>query len=130
MYLSKHLTLALAILLSSIVAKAQSIDCSKFKTGTFKLINQDKETIIKRDGNSQFEYYDKATTPTTFSVKWIDDCTYTLRPSKSTFAKYPEIPKNALLTAKIIKVSKSSYTIRATSNFSDKVAIYEIIKLK
>jgi hypothetical protein len=130
MRLKKYPITILALLLFTIITKAQSIDCQKFKTGTFKLVHQGNETIIKRVGNFQLEYYNKDTTPLIFSVKWIGNCTYTLLPTKSTLNKNPQFPKNGVVTVNIIKVSKSSYTMRATSNFHDKVFVSEIIKLK
>lgn len=110
--------------------KAQSINCRQFRTGTFSITSNGKTTIIKRYSNRQLEYFDHATKPITFHLKWIDECTYTLKPEASFFKNNPEAPKNSLLTVVITKASQNSYTMRATSNFSDDVMVAEVKTIK
>jgi len=63
-----------------------------------------------------------------FDVKWLEDCTYTLTPTKESFAKYPRLPKNAIITVKITNTTTNSYTQSSTSNFVDKTIVSEVIK--
>jgi hypothetical protein len=111
-------------------ASAQSVNCKRMREGIFKMVTQGIPITIKRYKDYQLEYFNNSTKPISFKVQWIDDCTYTLKPDVSAFLKYPQIPKNALMTVKIIKVSQDSYTMRTTANFNDKIMVGEVIKVK
>ena len=66
-------------LVISSYSKAQTIDCKKFKNGTFKMTYEGKKGIIKRYQGIQEEYLNGDGKPTmVFQVKWINDCMYTL----------------------------------------------------
>jgi len=107
----------------------QSKDCSKFKNGTFKLVDSKLENyIIVRKGKHQTESY--ADKKMKFIVKWIDDCTYTLTPTKKTMRKNPNLPKDGVLTVTIIEVKEISYIQTSTSNFSTEALTKEMIKIK
>jgi hypothetical protein len=137
LYLVKHLNmlkikpliLCAALLIASCHSAPTSNECKKFHEGTFKMMFEGKLIIIKRNANKQFEYYDNSKTPASFYIKWLDDCSYTLRPDVSHFKKYPQTPKNALVTVKIVSSSPNSYHIKATSNFSSLV-LDEVSKIE
>lgn len=58
---------------------AQSKDCSKFKTGTFKYVSSGvQNTIITRNDSIQIETDVKNGFKLTGSIKWLSDCKYTL----------------------------------------------------
>ncbi|MES2730369.1 MAG: hypothetical protein V4714_01430 [Bacteroidota bacterium] len=126
----KHLFLLIIISFATLNTFAQDLSCKKFRNGTFKLMNENRITIIKRAGSEQLEYFNGSKTPTSYSVSWLDDCTYVLRPKAEVFKKYPGMPKDAALTVKIIKTTANSYTQTTTSNFSDNVLTGEVIRIK
>jgi hypothetical protein len=126
----KSLLLIPICTLSLFMVIAQSMDCTKFRNGTFKMVNDGTTTIIERNGNKQLEFYNGSKAPTSLIVNWVDDCTYTLKPTEETLKKLPGIPKEALLTVKIIKVSNNTYIQTSTSNFSELVLTSEVIKIK
>jgi len=110
--------------------KAQTSDCLKFKQGKFKMIYNGKLLIIKRDATHQYEYYDGSTVPNSYSIEWISNCSYTLKPDANNFKRFPNTPKNALITVNIISYSGNAYKISATSNFSSLILKSEITKIK
>jgi hypothetical protein len=130
MFNLKALISSLLFLLFLNFINAQPVNCNAMRNGIFKMTSNGKTAIIKRYKDYQLEYYDGATNPTVYTVKWIDNCTYTLKPDASAFLKYPDIPKNALLTIMITKLTKKGYTIRATANFNKNVIVGEVIKIK
>ncbi len=86
-------------------------------------------TIIKRYGATQKEYYDGSTTPTTFAVKWVDDCTYKLTPNADVFKKHPETPRDAVLTVQIVKTENKTCTIVSKFNFFPDTVMYQLVKI-
>ncbi len=123
------LTVLTIIILSASGLKAQSTNCEKFKNGTFRLTFDGQISVIKRAGVNQLEFLNGETTPMTFAVNWIDGCTYTLKPKADFFKKFPDVPKDALLTVKIIATTENSYTQTSTSNFSEQVLTCEMVKM-
>jgi len=113
-------------------ANAQEVNCKKFRNGTFKMTYEGKKGIIERKGTQQDEYLNGSGTPTfSFTVKWLNDCTYTLEPTALTRKKYPDMPKDATMTVKIVKTTANSYSYTATYNF-DRKKVYraELVLIK
>lgn len=109
----------------------QKLNCNKFKKGYFKIV--DSTTIvsfIKRYDSTQTEVIEGSKDSTTFTVKWLDNCTYMLTPTEETRKKFPLLPVNALLTIKIIETRKNSYIQTSTSNFSEMKVTNEVIKIE
>lgn len=109
--------------------KAQISDCLKFKHGKFNMVYNGKLLVIKRDATHQYEYYDGSTVPNSYSIQWISNCSYTLKPDADNYKRFPNTPKNALITVNIISYSRNTYKIKATSNFSSQVLKSEITKI-
>jgi len=85
--------------------------------------------IVKRSGSNQIEHAVNSKDTLSFIVKWIDDCSYTLTPTKGDLIKYPKMPKNTVLTVKMVSKSGNSYTQTTTTNFSNQIITSEMIKL-
>ena len=100
-------------------ADAQSPDCKKFKNGTFICKSGGNTDIIKRSGALQLEYFNGSKTPSHYTVKWLDECTYTLTPQADVFAESKDLPRNIIFTVKIIKTAKDSYTQTTTNNVTN-----------
>ena len=127
----KILTAALLLVfLAYAETYAQKLDCSKFHNGTFKMSAGGRDYIITRSGTIQTERLEQLNTSMIFNVKWTDDCTYTLTPTKEVLQKYPAMPKNTLMTVRIIKTTKNSYTQTTAANTINKVITCEMVKIK
>lgn len=124
--------LSISLIITALLTNAcnQSPACSEFKNGTFKMIGKEgRVTIVKRYGASQKEYYDGSTIPTTFAVKWVNDCTYKLTPNADVFKKYPQTPRNAVLTVQIVKTKDKTCTVVTKFNFFPDTLIYQLLKI-
>jgi hypothetical protein len=110
----KIIVYATALLLSAF--GYSQTNCAKFKNGTFKLTDpKSKEVcIITRDGNKQTERMEQSDETYDFEIAWTDDCTYTVTPTPSTAQRNPEVTKSGVMTVKIIKTKKDSYTQKVT----------------
>jgi hypothetical protein len=117
------------IAIAILAAGCKPKDCSRFKTGTFRMMVNGKLDIIKRSPDFQTELLDTMKTPDTLMVKWLDNCTYTLTPTAYTLVKSPKVPKNLVLTVSIDATTDTSYTCTSTENVTDMVFKAEIIKI-
>lgn len=110
------ITFSAFMLLFSFLGYSQSIDCSKFKDGTFKLTDPKtkKVCIITRKGDKQTEKMEDADEAYDFDIVWIDNCTYTVSPTPATAARNKEVLKAGTMTVKITKTKDDSYIQKAT----------------
>lgn len=106
----KKILFALLILLSfSQISGAQEKNCKKYQNGVFKLVDTENNVtyLIERNGKKQFEQIVGKDLKIEFEVKWINDCTYTLHPTKESieilkddfvlFVEITEIKENSLV---------------------------------
>jgi len=118
---------AIGITLPSFAQK-QKLDCKKFRDGVFQTQSEVSGVItINRHGNIQTETTTKGV-KMIFAVHWLNDCSYTLKPSPETIAKY-KIPAKALLTVLITKVGPNSYYHVTSSNLNPRKAGSEVVKV-
>lgn len=133
MQVSKKLILIPLLFLTSIITVfAQDMDCKKFRDGTFIIPKTDtspKSTLIRK-GNIQIETLEGDDKALEFIVKWIDDCTYTLTPTKESQKYFPDLPKDAVLTVQIIETKENSYVQVSRMNFIDFELTAEIFKVE
>jgi hypothetical protein len=127
------LTTLTTILISLIATNVlgQNIECKKIKNGYFKILKDSisEESFISRNSSSQTETIKGKYIASEFQVDWIDDCTYTLTPTKSTLLQLEGAPKDVMLTVKIIETKEKSYIQKSTANFADFENITEVIKI-
>ena len=109
---------------------AQKSGCKIFHEGKFRTVNQGKELNFTRKGNLQVQYFNKSKDATTYILKWVNDCTVTLTPDKEAKAKLTGLPKNAMLTQKIVTTNATSYTHVTSANFTKQTITGEIYKIK
>lgn len=124
----RRILLTANITSTSLGIYAQS-GCAKFKNGVFKSTLKGVTLIVKRSGSIQIEHASNSKDTISFVVKWIDDCTYTLTPTKDVLIKYPMMPKNTVLTVRMVSGSDNSYTQTTTANFSNQVVTSKMTKL-
>jgi hypothetical protein len=117
--------------LGSLTLFGQSQDLKKFRTGRFLLLsNTEGDCVIIRRGTHQVEFMEKTGVQATFSVKWLSDSVYTLKPTKGSVRLFPRFPKDALLTVRILEARENSYLQLTSSNFDDHKYISEIFKIE
>lgn len=127
----KYILLFLCLVFFSVNVNAQPSGCGKFRDGTFRLVDPVSGTsIIKRKGSRQTETISSKKGRSTFIVKWIDDCTYTLTPTRRTRRKFGDLPEDSYLVVKIIEVNESSYVQTCKFNFLDMELTNEMVLIK
>ena len=79
---NKYLFLVFFLVFSS-AAFGQKPSCKSLHIGDFKIVSKEGgTTLIKRTEEEQWEKNESYGYEVIFSIKWIDDCTYELRPRK------------------------------------------------
>lgn len=99
------------------------------ENGTFKMPYKGLNVIIKRSDNYQYEELTNLKKSVSYTVKWINDCKYTLKPNNDLFKQYPHTPKNALITVNITSTKDNSYIQTSTSNFNKIIVTGEVVKI-
>lgn len=106
-------------------------DCKSFKNGKFKIVDPEVGTsYIERKGSKQLEYGESSKLRLEFQVKWIDQCTYTLKLDR--ILENPdgiEFPKDMVVTVEILSTSDDSYRQRSTSDLYDISIETEVIRI-
>ena len=108
------LILFIAALAPAGFGQADGVDCSDFKTGVFSFESGNaKDVRIRRGKSKQVELHPESSSKVISKIEWMDDCTFILTCIK---VNKPENKKyiGGKLTVKIISVTDSSYTYRAT----------------
>ena len=104
--------------ISAFLSFGQNLNCSRFRNGNFEINDETGQTLVIRKRNVQTEIMKGQKVKSRLRVEWIDECTYTLRPTKRTLRQSGgRVPSNALLTVTIIEVRPNSYIQVTTSNF-------------
>ncbi|UKN02721.1 hypothetical protein K6119_04230 [Paracrocinitomix mangrovi] len=123
----KILVYSLLIITNS-YAFSQDLNCSRFKNGKFRYEDEKAGvTIIERKGSNQIEYGSHAGLKIEFKVKWLDDCTYTLKVKK--VIENPmniTISNDLILTVEIIETKDNSYVQKTSSNLWETVVKGEL----
>jgi hypothetical protein len=119
------------ITLTSTIVLGQNTECKKFKNGYFKIKKDSiaEESFIARNEHTQTEIINGKYIASEFHVEWINDCLYTLTPTKKTLLQFVGLPKDAILTVEIIEAKENSYIQKSTANFADFEIITEAIKI-
>lgn len=118
---SNHKIIA-ALFLSgfSLLLFAQNPDCSKVKTGNFKIFNPGIGLVeITRTKKTQTEVSKVDGYKGKFKVRWIDECTYVLY-DKKTIRKgnnQKDVSTGDVI-CKIIEVGDTYYKVAVSSTFS------------
>ena len=105
-------------LLSGFSIIAQSKDCQPFHTGNFKVTTKETgTTLIHRENGMQVEENEEMGAKMIFSVDWIDECTYELRPTQVIKGDKAMLNKNFVITVHITDIKSHSYVAESTGNF-------------
>lgn len=112
---------------------AQPMDCAKFKNGRFKITdaNAGGVYVLDRRDDYQVENNPKLKQTLRFKVRWLNDCTYTLKLDKVLRNENNlPIPDNFILTVKITSTTANSYFQETTSNAYSFVYKSEVVKIQ
>lgn len=95
--------------------KAQS--CKSVQLGKFKIHNEKTGvTFISRTDNYQIEENKTLDIKMMFTIVWIDDCTYELRPYKLLSGNPRFFIKDIIITTVITEVKKHGYKAVCSNN--------------
>ena len=111
--------LFLLILCGSSFAFGQSLDCSKFKEGKFRIADTRAGAVIIADrrGDYQTESSETLKAVVRFRISWQDNCSYTLTLDKVIRNENKmNFPSNMTVSVKIIATADNSYTQEVTSS--------------
>jgi hypothetical protein len=117
----KHIAALLLFLLTAGISQeinaqiATAAECSQYKTGTFYLTTM-PWIVVTRDSTTQVEMDTQTGKSATYSVTWIDSCTYELRFVKSTDKKMKKSGRKIkVLRIQITSVDEEGYKYIATA---------------
>jgi hypothetical protein len=126
----KSLIIVLVVFsLATTAAYSQQLDCKKFRNGTYKMTTDVGVFIIRRHGAMQVESKEGEAEKHRFTVAWIDDCTYSLKPSEAYLKKNHDLPKDATMIVTITQIKENSYMQTTTTNFADLKVSAEMVKI-
>ena len=121
-------TFVLTSMVFSTIVKSQSLNCAKFRSGTFTMKFKGGSEIIERYGRYQRETVVGTKIPLSFIITWTDDCHYTLKPMPSAYKYLNGASEDDVMSVTIIKTTKNSYTQISTLR---KIRVTdEMIKIK
>jgi hypothetical protein len=104
--------LLLLLLITGIGLQAQSMDCSKAKTGKFYIPDPELDYQIERTEEFQYEKIGKI--EMTLKIVWLSDCEYKLIFVKGNKAYYKAVGKNTPkpdVIVEITEVDGNTFTI-------------------
>ncbi len=107
--------LCIALLLISISAEAQNLDCEKFKEGRFLTLDGNKNDVritIVRSADKQMEYHETTGIKVELKIIWTSTCSYYLKYVSSTDDVSNHFPDRKLFID-IIEVQGNLYKYKA-----------------
>ena len=120
----------LALSWALIASCDQPAGCEVFRNGKFKTAVNGRQYLIDRNGDIQIEHLEGSAKTLKFTVDWIGDCIYTLKPDEKITKQNPAFGKTPLITVNITAVKKGSYIQTTVANFTNKEFTSEFFKLK
>lgn len=116
-----------------ITTSAQLPTCKSLHTGTFRISTRETgTTFIVRTEKQQTEKNDELGYEVIFDIKWIDDCTYELRPKKLIKGD-PVIMGDGtnVLKTRMKNITAMGYVAETSSNFDTLIVDFkvEIVRL-
>lgn len=105
------------LLLTIISYDLQAQSCQSVHQGKFKIRSENSSvTMIARNENYQIEENKTLKIKMAFSITWIDDCTYELRPYKMIEGDPSYFIKDLVITTAITQVKKYGYQAVCSNN--------------
>jgi hypothetical protein len=104
--MKKNLTILTGLLLA-LTSNSQTINCKKFKEGTFYYPTLPNKISVRKD--SIQESYNNGKLEMVWKVKWINECEYELTCQQVLVEPY-SIKKNDKIVAKIVNTEEDCFT--------------------
>jgi len=96
------------------------MDCSKFRTGTFKYLNKElSHFTITRNDSTQIEYNSKDNVTIITSVEWVSQCTYILTYENVTNHPYEKKVAGEKIKVTILNTDGNIYECQVISSSTD-----------
>lgn len=130
--MKKLLTILLFLLPISGVL-AQKVECRRFHTGVYKLVDSGTANIvIERTKSKQIETYgDFNNAKVEFKIEWIDDCKYVLSEPRTTDPQLQLALENSKpITITIVSSWETGYKYRFQIEGSSQVLEYSATKIR
>lgn len=124
--------LFLLLLNPALSTPKKSPDCRSLHEGKFKVSHsQSGTTIITRTKDIQIEENVDYGVKMSFDIKWIDDCTYELRPKKMISGDPAFMgPAGSYLTVHIKDIKDNTYTAVTSSSDTPEVMEFTVDVIK
>lgn len=128
----KLIILTFSIQMLTLSVFGQKPTCKSLRTGSFKIITKEGgTTFIKRTKKNQIEKNDDLGYEIIFDIKWINKCSYELRPKKLIKGD-PSIMGDGthVLKSTIKEITNNTYVAETSANFYPAIVdfVVEIIK--
>jgi hypothetical protein len=93
-------------------AQTAKPNCRDFRTGTFVYVNPENghTTFIERDKKIQTEFDDQTQERLTFNLRWIDNCTFILSPTRKSLKVRKDWTSKTQFTLVISETNETGYT--------------------
>ena len=126
--MTKFILAAITILEFSSCKSPKSLDCSKFKIGTFKYfaVQTGNRYIIERNDSLQIERNLRTGTVTTLKIEWTGQCEYDLillTRQSSPLDTLTKFQQKLVVKTKILKVTKDYCVFSSQATGVDKILI-------
>ncbi|RYY68830.1 MAG: hypothetical protein EOO13_11235 [Chitinophagaceae bacterium] len=119
------ITLGLLVAIS-FSAAAQQPGCRSIQTGKFKVTTEYGTTLVTRTRDTQTEEDAQQGVVMIFDLKWINECTYTLRPKKVIKGDPSLMNKDMVLTVVVKEVNKNYYIAETAFNLSPAIMTFKV----
>ncbi len=111
----------------SLTAHGQKITCKSLHQGKFKVTTKESgTTIITRKNNLQTEENAELGAKIIFTIDWITQCSYELRPKQVIQGDSSILHQGIVLKVMIKEIKNNKYIAETTSNFSDAKIDFEV----
>lgn len=128
----KKSILLLLILISGLAAFSQTLDCTRFREGKFRIADTRAGAVIIAERNSlyQTETSEALKAVVRFRISWQDNCSYTLKLDKVIRNDNKiSFPSNLEIKVKIIETNAGGYTQETNSSLTNGTYNVAVTKL-
>lgn len=130
----KRIAILLTLFLTGFFVQAQKPDCQSVQTGKFKctimIDTIPMVTLIDRQKKVQIEDDEANGIRMELKIRWTSDCSYELYEPKVIKGILPGVSSSQVIYAKIIAVTRDSYTAEVSSNYSEFKAVMEFFRIR
>ena len=117
------------LLLSACDSRKKSrVSCTKWHTGSYEIVDNQRNILIEREGTIQTETDRNTSSYTKFQIQWIDNCTYQLKFLEGEEGVY-QVWKDNYMEVVITGPTSSGYTYTARFSNSTNVENGSVVQI-